>query len=70
MGGVKAPADVGFGIRNLNSFMDANVELKYLITNRASAFIEVNNLFNSEYERYIGYPVRGLTFKLGGKYRF
>lgn len=70
MGGLKAPANVNFGIANLDSFLDANIGLKYLITKRASAFVDVNNILGNEYERYLGYPVRGLSFKIGGQYRF
>lgn len=69
-GGIKAPANVDFGYRNLDSFLDIGLGLNYLLTNRISAYIDVNNLLNKEYQRYIGYPVRGLTFKVGGKYRF
>lgn len=70
MGGIKAPANINFGIANLDAFADVGLKARYLITNRASAFINVDNLFNNEYERYLGYPVRGLTFKIGGQYRF
>ncbi|MEM7297776.1 MAG: hypothetical protein AAF391_05865, partial [Bacteroidota bacterium] len=70
MGGLKAPANVSFGIAALDSFLDANIGLKYLITKRASAFVDVNNILGNEYERYLGYPVRGLSFKIGGQYRF
>lgn len=68
--GIKAPANVAFGIQNLDSFLDLGLGMNYLITKRASAFINVRNLLNNEYQRYIGYPVRGLNFKIGGQYRF
>lgn len=70
MGGIKAPANVNFGILNLDSFIDVGFDVKYLFNERVSGFIDVDNLLSSEYERYIGYPVRGLTFKIGGQYRF
>ena len=70
MGGIRGPANVDFGYVRLASFTDLGVSAKYLITKRASAFIQVNNLLNSEYERYLGYPTRGIAFKLGGQYRF
>ncbi|MEP1032422.1 hypothetical protein [Ekhidna sp.] len=70
MGGIRGPANVDFGYVKLPAFTDLGLGAKYLITARASAFIDVNNLLNSEYERYLGYPTRGITFKLGGQYRF
>ncbi len=70
MGGIRGPANVDFGYVKLPAFTDLGLGAKYLITQRASAFIRVNNLLNSEYERYLGYPTRGITFKLGAQYRF
>lgn len=70
IGGIRAPADVDFGYMKLAAFTDVSIGAKYLITPRASAFIDVNNLLNNEYERYLGYPIRGLAFKIGGQYRF
>lgn len=70
MGGIQAPANVDFGISDLDSFIVLGLGFNYLLSERGSAFIEVNNLLNKEYQRYIGYPVRGLTFKIGGQYRF
>ncbi len=70
MGGIRGPANVDFGYVKLDAFTDLGLSAKYLFTQRASAFITVNNLLNSEYERYLGYPTRGLTFKIGGQYRF
>lgn len=70
IGGIRAPANVDFGYVKLPAFTDIGIGAKYLITKRASAFIDVNNLLNNEYERYLGYPIRGLAFKIGGQYRF
>lgn len=70
MGGIRGPANVNFGYVKLPAFTDLGLGAKYLITKQASAFITVNNLLNNEYERYLGYPTRGITFKIGGQYRF
>ena len=69
-GGIQTPAHTTFGFADLQSFIDLNLTSHYLVTDRVSLFIEINNLLNKEYQKYIGYPVRGLTFKVGGKYRF
>ncbi|WP_370087021.1 hypothetical protein [Ekhidna sp.] len=70
IGGIRAPANVDFGYLKLDGFTDVGISAKYLFTKRASAFIDINNLLNNEYERYLGYPTRGLAFKIGGQYRF
>ncbi len=70
IGGIRGPADVDFGFVKLPAFTDLGFGAKYLISRRASAFIDINNLLNNEYERYLGYPIRGLAFKIGGQYRF
>ncbi|WP_420319084.1 hypothetical protein [Ekhidna sp.] len=70
MGGIRGPANVNFGYVKLAPFIDAGLGAKYLLTPRSSVFIDVNNLLNDEYERYLGYPIRGLAFKIGGQYRF
>ncbi|WP_425391545.1 hypothetical protein [Ekhidna sp.] len=70
MGGIRGPADVPFGYVKLPAFTDVGISAKYLLSPRSSVFIDVNNLLNNEYERYLGYPIRGLAFKIGGQYRF
>lgn len=70
LGGLRGPANVDFGYVNLPVFIDLGLGAKYLISQRASLFVDVNNLLNDEYERYLGYPTRGLAFKIGGQYRF
>ncbi|MEM6830699.1 MAG: hypothetical protein AAF551_09280, partial [Bacteroidota bacterium] len=69
-GGIKVPVNNAAGIGSLSDFADFNLNTTYIIDKRTSMFVKVNNIFGSEYERYLGYPVRGLTFKVGGKYRF
>lgn len=68
--GLQSPIYSEFGLVNLPTIWDLSLGIKYLITNRSSVFFTVDNLFSNNYERYVGYPVRGLTFKIGGKYRF
>lgn len=70
MGGLRAPTTVDFGIENLDTIVDMSLNVDYLLNERASIFINTRNLFNQEYERYLGYPVRGVSFKIGGQYRF
>ncbi len=69
-GGIEAPGATAIEVIDLESFFDVNINLDYKATERFSVFLKLNNLLNKEYENYIGYPVRGATFKVGGKYRF
>ena len=70
MGGIKAPTTVDFGIEELKPIFDVSIDINFKVNSRISAFITTHNLLNREYERYLGYPVRGMTFKMGGQYRF
>lgn len=70
LSGIKAPINLGTDLVKLPGIVDLKIGLNYLLNNRISTFVSANNLMNNEYERYIGYPVRGITFKIGGKYRF
>ena len=70
IGGIRSPTTVDFGITTLDTILDLGVGIKYLINPRASIFLDTHNLLNNEYERYLGYPVRGVNFKVGGQYRF
>ncbi|MEP5613326.1 MAG: TonB-dependent receptor [Cyclobacteriaceae bacterium] len=70
LSGIDAPGSTTVEIIELDSFLDVNLNLDYKATDRFSVFLKLNNLLNKEYERYVGYPVRGASFKLGAKYRF
>lgn len=49
----------------LNPYVDLNLNGSYLITDRWSAFVELRNIFNKNYKRYLDYEVQGIT-GLGG----
>ncbi|MFK7952559.1 MAG: hypothetical protein AB8B73_06905 [Ekhidna sp.] len=70
LSGIQSPLNNNLKSEKLKTIFDLGLGVKYLITSRLSLFFEADNLFNKEYERYIGYPVRGTSFKVGGKYRF
>lgn len=69
-GGIVAPVITTASEMTLDSFADLNLSATYRVTDRLSAFLKGNNLLNNQYEKLIGYPVRGATFKLGASYRF
>ncbi len=49
----------------LEGITDLNIGGKYNINDRFGVFLQVNNLFGNEYERFLNYPSRGLQV-LGG----
>jgi hypothetical protein len=70
MGGIKA---YDFEIQesvDLKAFFDLNFLAEYLVSERFSGFIRLNNIFSNNYERMYRYPVRGLQFLVGASYTF
>lgn len=70
MDGIKAMRPITYESIQLNTIIDFGMTLNYQINDHFSAFIEGQNLFNQSYERYLNYPVRSLTAKIGFNYRF
>jgi hypothetical protein len=54
----------------LDSFLDANVQITYKITNQFGAFIKANNIANNSYNRWNHYPVQGFQILAGVSYKF
>lgn len=52
------------------SFVDLNANIKYRFSDRLSAFIEGNNLFGKNYQRFTNYKVQGIQVLGGIKYKF
>ncbi len=50
--------------------MDMNVSAKYSFNKKWNAVIDVNNLFNSHYQRWSGYPMYGINAMLSLIYSF
>lgn len=77
MGGMKAPyvnagndASLAESYRAMDGVYDLSLGLDYAYNNQIGAFLQINNVFTKEYERYLNYPSRGIALKLGGVYRF
>lgn len=54
----------------LDSYLDANFNLGYNISDRLSAFIKLNNIANNDYQRWINYRVQGFQGVIGATYKF
>lgn len=55
---------------DLDGFIDLNVGLQYSLTNSFSVFLTGNNLLNTDYQRYLNYPVHGIQIMGGIVYNF
>ena len=54
----------------LDSYLDANAHVGYRVNNRLSAFARVNNILDSNYQKWQNYQVQGLQGMLGATYKF
>lgn len=57
-------------VHSLKSFVDMGVGAEYKHDKRLSAFIKVNNLFGTNYQRYLYYPSYGFNILGGVSYAF
>lgn len=55
---------------NLKPYIDLNVNATYLILDRWAAFIEIQNALNKNYDRFLDYPVTGVTAVGGVMFKF
>lgn len=63
------PSSIG-GIQNLESFVDVNLNGGYHINKKLSAFLNVNNLLNNQYQRFANFNVQGFQILGGISYKF
>lgn len=54
----------------LDSYFDANAHVGYRVSDRLSAFARVNNILNSDYQKWLYYEVQGLQGMIGATYKF
>jgi len=54
----------------LDSYIDANVNLGYNVTDRLSVFAKGSNLLGKNYEKWLNFPVQGIQGLLGATYKF
>src|SRR5690554_24828 len=54
----------------LDSFVDLNAYLGYRPTDKWTVFAKANNIFNSDYNYWINYPVQGFQLSAGAMYKF
>ncbi|MFC5046780.1 TonB-dependent receptor [Aquimarina hainanensis] len=61
---------VAQSVVELDSFIDANINIGYRFNDRLSVFAKGNNLLGETYEKWINYPVQGIQVLGGATYKF
>lgn len=54
----------------IDAFVDVNLNVGYIFSDRLTAFVKANNITNSSYERFLNYQVQGTQFLGGLTYKF
>jgi len=54
----------------IDPFVDLNLSVGYIFSDRLTAFVKANNITNSNYERFSNYEVQGAQFLGGLTYKF
>lgn len=70
IGGLKGQNPVTMTERKLPTIIDLNLKTTYLVTDRISGFVGVNNIIGKNYERYQNYRQQGVNFLAGLSYQF
>ena len=70
MGGMKAYDHTQDEVVSLPAALDLSINTEYNFTERAGAFIRLNNLLNSDYSLFYKYQVRGVQALAGFTWRF
>jgi hypothetical protein len=55
---------------SLKSIFDLSFKGEYLISEKISTFLSLNNVISKKYERYWRYPNQGILVMVGGSYQF
>jgi hypothetical protein len=54
----------------LSGYVDASLKLEYIYNTRISAFVNLQNLFNNQYDIFLGYRAQSINAVFGFNYRF
>lgn len=70
LGGIQAKNFASNREVSLDPIADINLKGEYVFLEKFSAYLSLNNLLSSQYQRFLYYPNRGVTFVLGATYSF
>ena len=68
LGGIKALDNQGAEV-TLDPIVDLSLRADYKINTEFSAWVDINNIFSNQYERYLYYPTKDINFLLGLTYK-
>ena len=56
---------VPVGVKKLDSYARVDAALTYRVNSALRVFLSVENVFDEDYEEFIGFPAQGFTTKMG-----
>ena len=54
----------------LDSYFDVNAHVGFKYSERLTAFLRLNNIANTNYQKWLNYPVQGFQAVIGANYKF
>ncbi len=70
LGGIQAKNFATNRTLQLDPIADINLKGEYVFLEKFSAYLSLNNLLSSQYQRFLYYSNRGVTFVVGATYSF
>ncbi|MDJ1496999.1 hypothetical protein QNI19_28945 [Cytophagaceae bacterium DM2B3-1] len=70
LGGIQAKNPVTARAVQLDPIADINLKGEYIFLEKFSAYLSLNNLLSTHYQRFLNYSNRGFTLVLGATYSF
>ena len=69
MGRRKDSDFLGFGIDHAAGYVRVDLGGWYALTSRVTAYVNVGNIFDKQYQEVVGYPALGTNFRAGMRFR-
>jgi outer membrane receptor protein involved in Fe transport len=60
---------LGFGIDHAAGYVRVDLGGWYALTSRVTAYVNVGNIFDKQYQEVVGYPALGTNFRAGMRFR-
>jgi outer membrane cobalamin receptor len=60
---------LGFGIDHAAGYLRVDLGGWYALTSRVTAYVNVGNVFDKQYQEVVGYPALGTNFRAGMRFR-
>jgi len=60
---------IGFGIDHAAGYVRVDIGGWYALTSRVTAYVNIGNIFDKQYQEVVGYPALGTNFRAGMRFR-